>query len=88
MSLYGGLLTENVTQGACRDLLAHALVNLDHAGYNPVLHSHDEPCGEVREGWGSVEEFEAIIMRRPEWAADWPIRAAGGWRGKWYRKAD
>ena len=61
-------------------------MNLDRAGYRPILHSHDEPCGEVAEGWGSIEEFEAIMNTLPAWAEGWPIRAKGGWRGKRYRK--
>ena len=86
MSLYGGKATENVVQKVARAILAHALVNLDRAGYWPILHSHDEPCGEVAEGWGSIEEFEAIMNTLPAWAKGWPIKARGGWRGKRYRK--
>jgi hypothetical protein len=41
---------------------------------------------EVPEGTGSVEEVESIMARMPPWAHDWPIRAAGGWRGRRYRK--
>jgi DNA polymerase len=83
---YGGCLTENVVQATSRDILAHALVNLDAAGYTPVLHVHDEPTAEVPEGFGSVEEFEKIMTTLPPWAAGWPIKAGGGWRGKRYRK--
>jgi hypothetical protein len=55
-----------------------------------VLHVYDEDIAEVREGWGTVEEFEAIMQRMPAWAhyqgQPWPIRVSGGWRGKRYRK--
>ena len=83
---YGPRLFQNNNQSACRDIMANCLVNLEEAGYRPVLHVHDEPVGEVPEGWGSVEEFERIITPPPEWAKDWPIRASGGWRSKRYRK--
>jgi DNA polymerase len=83
---YGGCLFENVVQGVSRDILAHAMLRLEAAGYNIVLHVHDEACAEIPQGRGSVEEFEGIMQQMPEWAADWPIKAAGGWIGKRFRK--
>lgn len=91
MSLYGGLLCENVVQAVARDFQAAALLNLEAAGYPPVLHSHDEIASEVKAGFGSVEEFEAIGSRSPSWArlpdgSPWPVKMSGGWRGREYRK--
>jgi DNA polymerase bacteriophage-type len=60
--------------------------NLEKAGYHIVLHIHDEIVAEVDKDFGSIEEFERIMAIMPPWAADWPIRAAGGWRGLRYRK--
>lgn len=86
MDTYGPKLVENINQAETRDIHTHGLVNLERRGYPIVLHVYDEGVAEVPEGFGSVEEFEAIMMDTPEWAKDWPVRAAGGWRGKRYRK--
>lgn len=91
MSLYGGLLTENVVQAVARDYQAAALIALEKAGYPPVLHSHDEVASEVPKGFGSIEEFEEIGSRKPWWAvlpdgSPWPVAMKGGWRGVEYRK--
>lgn len=83
---YGGKLVENIVQGVARDILAHAMLNLEAAGYPIVLHVHDEPVSEVPAGYGSIEEYERIMATMPAWCADWPIKAAGGWRGRRYRK--
>lgn len=83
---YGGKLTENITQAVARDILTHAEVNLDRHGYDIVLHVHDEIIAEIPKDKGSVEEFERIMATMPAWCASWPIRAAGGWRGRRYRK--
>jgi len=86
MDTHGGKLTENVVQAVSRDIFAAAMVRLEDAGYRLVLHTHDEPTAEVPKGFGSIEEFEAIMMENPAWCRDWPIKAAGGWRGHRYRK--
>jgi hypothetical protein len=84
---HGGKLTENIVQATSRDILAHALLTLNSAGYPPVLHVHDEPVSEVPEGWGSTAEYERLMTTGlPQWCASWPIRAGGGWRGKRFRK--
>jgi len=86
MNTYSGRLIENVVQATARDIMAHAVVNLERAGYPVVLRVHDEIAAEVPHGHGSVDEFERIMATLPEWAAGWPIRAAGGYRQKRYRK--
>lgn len=83
---YGGRLTENVVQAASRDLLAHGMLHADRAGYNIVMHVHDEIVCEQPEGHGSVEELERLMGTLPTWAEGWPVFARGGWQGREFRK--
>ncbi len=86
LSAYGGLLTENVVQAICRDIMAYALKRIKESGvYYPVLSVHDEGIAEAKEGTGSVTEFEALMAACPKWAPGFPIKAEG-WCGKRYRK--
>lgn len=86
VTTFGGRLVENVVQATCRDILRPAVLRLAAAGYPTVLHVYDEIVCEIRKGWGSVKELEALMMIRPWWCAHWPIKASGGWRGRRYRK--
>lgn len=86
METWGGKLVENIVQATSRDIQWFGIVNLEKAGYPIVLHVYDEDVAEIPQGFGSVEEFERIMSTMPTWAAGWPVRAAGGWRGRRYRK--
>jgi DNA polymerase len=87
MQTYGGRLAENIIQATAHDIQRYGIEALEAAGYPIVLHVYDENVAEVPHGFGSIEEFESIMSRMPPWAADWPVRASGGWRGRRYRKA-
>jgi len=84
LTTYGGKLTENITQAIARDILSEALSRLDKAGYNLVLHVHDEIIAEEKEGT-SLKHFEAIMAESPEWLRGCPMEVEG-WKGKRYRK--
>ncbi|MBH0328251.1 XRE family transcriptional regulator [Brevibacillus brevis] len=74
---YGGKLVENLVQAIARDCLAQSLLWLDEAGYNTVMHVHDEVVLEVPNGTGSVEEVGDIMSRPIPWAPGLPLTAAG-----------
>ena len=85
--VYGGLLTENVIQGFCRDLLATALVKAERVGLRPVLHVHDEIACEVPiyAGAEGLRLLKHVMCDLPEWAEGFPIGASGD-LGRRYRK--
>ena len=86
MATWGSRIYENADQAIAHDILRYAIEALRMAGYPTVLHVYDEIVVEVPEGAGSVEQVESIMSTMPPWAAGWPVRASGGWRGKRYRK--
>lgn len=85
---YGGRLTENVTQAVARDVLAHALVNLDKENVPVVAHVHDEV---IAEGGVTVERMKELMGAgvgnplAPPWADGLPLAAEGYYCAR-YRK--
>ena len=66
------------TQSIARDLLAHAMLSLETAGYPIVFHVHDEAVMEVprragQRGGGPAASWPS----RRDWARDLPLRAEG-----------
>lgn len=86
MNTYGPKLAENIIQAIAHDIQRYGIKALRLAGYPVRLHVYDENVAEIPIGTGSLEEFERIMSTLPPWAADWPILAQGGWRGRRYRK--
>ena len=80
---YGGKLCENVVSGTARDLLAEAMIRTEKAGYETVLHVHDEIVSENIKP--DLARFIAIMSIVPDWAKGCPIKASG-WVGHRYRK--
>jgi DNA polymerase len=72
---YGGMFVENIVQAIARDLLAAAMLRLEAAGYRIILTIHDEIIAEVRDGFGSLEEFKRLLVEAVAWAAGLPIAA-------------
>lgn len=82
---YGGKLLQNGCEGIGRDLLAHGLQQMEAAGYETVMHAHDEGTFEVDEDFGDMEEARRLMIVPLPWAEGLPVKA-NGWRGKRYRK--
>lgn len=74
----GGKLTENVTQAAARDILAWALPRVEEAGYETVLHIHDEIITEAPdEERFNHDDLGRLMSINPPWAEGLPLAAAG-----------
>lgn len=85
LSTYGGKLTENIVQAIARDCLAVTLERLENAGFQTVMHIHDEAVADV-----SVERADLSVlcnlMKQPiPWARGLVLNA-DGFVGDYYRK--
>lgn len=72
----GPTQVENIIQAIGRDLLTHALVNVERAGFRTVTHVHDEIVTETTGGL-TVERLSSLMCDLPDWAEGLPIQAAG-----------
>lgn len=84
---YGGKLTENIVQAVARDCLAASLFNLVNFGFKPLMHIHDEVICEEPENDPnySLEKAIKLMCKKPKWAEDLPLNAAG-FTSKYYMK--
>lgn len=74
VSTYGGKNSENYTQSVSRQILMPASIRVEEAGYPVILGLYDELVTEVKEGFGSKEEFATLMQQSPgKWADGWPI---------------
>jgi len=77
MTLWGGILCENVTQATAAALLRWSLRTLFADGWGDCVigHIHDEPILEVAEAdlEDAKAELEAVLSSGPAWAAGLPL---------------
>jgi hypothetical protein len=74
--LWGGFLTENMTQAVAREVMAAALLRVDQIpDCRIVWHVHDEIICEVPDALAGAKqrEIESAMTAPPEWASDLPI---------------
>lgn len=72
----GPTQVENIIQAIGRDLLTHALVNVERAGFRTVTHVHDEIVTETT-GDLTIERLSSLMCDLPDWAEGLPVEAAG-----------
>ena len=72
----GPTQVENIIQAIGRDLLTHALINVERAGFRTVTHVHDEIVTETTVGL-TVERLSSLMCDLPDWAEGLPVEAAG-----------
>jgi len=81
---FGGKLVENVTQAISRDLLCHAMQQLEAAECRIVMHIHDEVVIEAPKAM-EVDEVGRIMGIVPSWA-DGLMLSAAGYEAEFYMK--
>ena len=77
LETYGPKLVENIVQAFARDCLAETMFNVKKAGFNIVMHVHDELILDVPKGVSSVDEVCKLFSLPIEWAPGIPLTAAG-----------
>jgi hypothetical protein len=72
--VYGGLITENITQATARDVFGEGILRLERAGYPVLWHVHDEAICEVVES-ADENKIVELLAQPPEWMKDLPVGA-------------
>lgn len=81
---YGGKFVENIVQATARDILKEGMLSVSKK-YDIVMHIHDEIISEAPEGYGSLEEHNALMCPVIPWAKGLPLKSAG-FKGYYYKK--
>lgn len=82
---YGGKLVENIVQATARDCLAVSMLRVDAAGYDIVMHVHDEIVIDAPNDFGSLTDVEEIMSLPIDWAEGLPL-GSDGFETLYYRK--
>ena len=78
-STYGGKLVENITQAVARDCLAVTLRRLKDAGYEIIMHIHDEAVMEIpnTNPKEELDKVNALFSEPISWAPGLHLSSAG-----------
>ena len=72
--LYGGKLTENITQAVARDVFGSHMLALEENTGDVIFHAHDEAITEVDESV-TCKDVERVMSTCPEWVEGLPVAA-------------
>lgn len=78
--VYGGLLTENVIQALCRDILVDRTLALEDAGFDVRFTVHDEWVINLKQEQATAEtdaQIRKITTTSPSWCSDLPLGVKG-----------
>ena len=77
--LFGGIVTENCSQGLARDIFSDMMLRIADAGHKIILHVHDEVVIECEESDAEkvLAECLGIMSTPPTWIPDIPLAAEG-----------
>lgn len=76
--VHGGVLAQNFTEEAARDVLVTGMRNAEAAEFPIVMHVHDELVAETPIGEKSVDEMTTVVSNVHHVAAGLPVAASGG----------
>lgn len=85
LETYGGKLTENVVQAIARDCLAAAMKNIETAGYQIVMHIHDEVILDAPADRADLDMVCKLMCQPIPWAEGLLLNA-DGFVGDYYKK--
>lgn len=78
LETYGGKLVENITQAFARDCLGLTMLRVTEAGYDIVMHIHDEMIIDCpKEDKDALEKVNAIMAQQIPWAPGLPLKGDG-----------
>lgn len=79
--IYGGLLTENIVQAFCRDIVAHqaAVIHMNF-GYKIATTTHDEivVCVRDEQAHEALNNVLSVMCTSPRWCEGLPLNAEAG----------
>jgi DNA polymerase len=85
LETYGGKLVENIVQAIARDCLAESIMRVSAAGYQTVMHVHDELIIDVPEEAANIEKICDIMGQPIPWAPGLLLKA-DGFTSTFYKK--